>query len=124
MTSVLLTRYLFQIPVFLIWMAGIFVALLRWKKHPMASLLTAIALGLFLARGLAGPYLFIWLPMQLADGGDAARLGFFSGMLDAIWSLSGVIPWGLLLFALFWWQIRESTGKREAPNVFEHTAPD
>ena len=112
--AAIITDYLYQIPVYLIWTGGIVMAVLHRKRHPKASLFTIIALGLFLIRGLAGPYLFSWLPTRIIQEGVARKVVAYRTILEIVWSLSSTIPWGMLMLALFWWQIKEGLDGKDS----------
>jgi hypothetical protein len=49
-------------------LAGIIVAVVRWKRHPKVSLLTVSGLGLFIVRSLTFGSIFYLLP-RLHDRG-------------------------------------------------------
>jgi hypothetical protein len=55
-------------PMLLLVLAGILVALVRWKRHPKVSLLTVSGLGLFILQSLTFGSVFYLLP-RLHDRG-------------------------------------------------------
>ena len=93
-----------QIPVFVVWLAGIVLALVRWKRHPKVSLLTIIAFVIFFAEMLFVFYLDVWKLQTLS-----ANLEFVSTVINIIESLMTAAAWGLLLVAIFGW--RSEKGK-------------
>jgi hypothetical protein len=46
----------------LVIVAGIVFAVVRWKRHPRVSLMTTLALGLYLVESFAFAFLFHYLP--------------------------------------------------------------
>ncbi len=50
LTSLIINSLLMQVPVFLVWLVGLVLALVRWKRHPKVSLLTCIAFVMFFAE--------------------------------------------------------------------------
>ena len=46
----------------LVILAGIGLAIVRWKRHPRVSLMTTMALGLYLVESFAFAFLFHYLP--------------------------------------------------------------
>lgn len=63
-------EYLFarRWPMLLLVLAGMVVAILRWKRHPKASLLTVLGLGLFIVRSITFGSIFYFLPNLLERG--------------------------------------------------------
>jgi hypothetical protein len=79
------------IPGYLVLLAGIVFAAVRWKAHPRASALAMAGLGSMLLLGLAGTMLFTIMPMRLAEAGATmeetartmATIGIARGLLYA-----------------------------------------
>lgn len=57
-----------RLPIFLLVLVGIVLAIVRWKRHSRASLLTVLGLGLFLIQSLTFMFLYSLLP-RLHDTG-------------------------------------------------------
>ncbi len=97
-----LSNILIQVPVYLVWIAGLIIAVVTWRRHSRASLLAAIGIGMFFIQALLGNILSPWLQQTLARQGVSVRtmrlvlLG--RGLLT---SLVMMVAWGLLLAAIF-----------------------
>lgn len=51
-----------RVPMLLVVLAGSLLAVLRWKRHPRVSLMTLIALMLYLIEGIVFIAILYWLP--------------------------------------------------------------
>jgi hypothetical protein len=97
-----LFAYLVQSPILLVWLAGFILAAVHWRKHPRVSLLTVIALAIFLIEGLVDTYLNLWLPLMLSERGMAAvQMGQFFTAKGIVTSIIGAVAWGLVVAAIF-----------------------
>jgi hypothetical protein len=106
--AALLTGFLNQLPVYLVWLAGIVLALVNWRRHPRVSLLLLIAMVLFFLDAAIGPVLNLRLAMlrnreSLVNG---PRLVF---LIDLARSLIHATSYGLLLGAIFGWRETPAT---------------
>lgn len=100
-----LSYFLAEVPIILVWLAGIVVALLRWQRHPRVSLLTLIALIIFLFNLIIGGILNVQIPLILSEGGwSAGNIGTFFLIKGFIQAVVAALGFGLLLFALFGWR--------------------
>ena len=98
-----LASYLVQGPILLVWLVGFILALVYWRRHPRVSLLTVIALLIFLGETLAGTYLNLWLPLMLTGRGVQAAATVFL-IKSILTSLILAIAWALLVAAIFGWR--------------------
>jgi hypothetical protein len=103
-TSILefLSLNIWSIPFLLICLVGGILALVTWRKHPLASLLSLLAFGLFSLDSLLSAG-FLWYMLRRIEDGDLAdvdrarvRMIFF-GFLSVV----NIFGWVLLLIALF-----------------------
>ena len=98
----MLGSLLLQSPILLVWLAGFILAAMYWRRHPRASLFTAIALAIFLVETLVDTYLNMWLPLQLSERGMGAvqisQIYMVKGIVTAI---IGAVAWGLIVAAIF-----------------------
>lgn len=62
MISYLLRTLLARSPMYLVVLAGIVISIMRWKRHPKASLLTLIALVFYLIKSFAFTAINYWIP--------------------------------------------------------------
>ena len=60
--SYFLTRVARRLPMLLLVLGGIVFALMRWKAHPRASLMTIVALGIYLVDMVVYTMILYWLP--------------------------------------------------------------
>ena len=60
--SYFLTRTARRLPMLLLALGGIIFAFMRWKSHPRASLMTAVALGIYLVDMVVYTLILYWLP--------------------------------------------------------------
>ncbi len=60
--SYFLTRTARRLPMLLLALGGIVFALMRWKLHPRASLITIVALGIYLVDMVVYTMILYWLP--------------------------------------------------------------
>jgi hypothetical protein len=96
-----------QVPVFLVWLVGLVLALVRWKRHPKVSLLTCIAFVMFFAEIPFFFYLYFYIDWMMLV--PSTSLEFVSTVINIIESLISATAWGLLLVAVFGW--RSEQGK-------------
>ena len=60
--SYFLTRIARRLPMLLLALGGIVFAVMRWKLHPRASLMTVVALGIYLVDMVVYTMILYWLP--------------------------------------------------------------
>lgn len=60
--SYFLTRTARRLPMLLLALGGIVFAVMRWKLHPRASLMTVVALGIYLVDMVVYTLILYWLP--------------------------------------------------------------
>jgi hypothetical protein len=60
--SYFLTRVARRLPMLLLVLGGIVFAIMRWKSHPRASLMTIVALGIYLVDMVVYTMILYWLP--------------------------------------------------------------
>jgi hypothetical protein len=99
-----------QLPLYVVWLIGIIVAVVRWSKHPRASLLALCGLLIFLVWGLGSALLGPWIQMTLlhsAPGLD--RMGLLIRLGDLLGALVRGAAWVMVIAAIFWG--REATGE-------------
>lgn len=98
-----LTNYVYQIPVFIVWVIGGIVAIVRWRRHPRPSLLLVVALSTFLLRALIGPIVTFSI---VHSGTSLARAGMVNGLVSLASMLVAAVAWSLLLAAALGWRER------------------
>lgn len=109
-----LGQYLPQIPLFLVWLVGIALAVVFWRRHPRVSLLAIIALALFLLGALVGAPVSLWLPMMMQERGlSPSRIGLMLTGVAVAQSLLSAVLWGIVIAAIFGWR----NGRGQAGNT-------
>jgi hypothetical protein len=104
LTSIL-SVFIVDIPIVLVWLIGIILAIVFWNQHPRVSLLSLIALIGLMILTLVGTFLNVWLPMNLDKSGwTVTQMGIRLGIFGFISSLLSAGFWGLLLAAIFGWR--------------------
>jgi hypothetical protein len=91
-------------PSLLVDLGGLVLALVWWRRHPAVSLLTVLAIGMWILLAVGGSFLFAWLPEHLREergwsfAEARALLNGIAMARNAISAGAGV----LLFVALFW----------------------
>jgi len=103
--SELVATYVPQLPLQCVWIVGIVLALVGWRKHPNVSLLTVLAFGAYIVLNLIYPlawrYVFSAL-LNRADGEAQRRILVAS--FGFVWCCLLAIPSLLVLAAIFGWR--------------------
>jgi len=102
--TILLTRFLTQSPLYLVWLGGAILALVRWRQHPRVSLLALAGLGVLFVDSLAGVALNAALPMMITSRvvlGGYGRVGAVLGVCNIVSTVVAAAGYGLLLAAVF-----------------------
>lgn len=104
-----LGSFLGMLPLYIVWLVGLVLSLVHWKKNPKLSLLTLIATAGFLVSSPLFTYLGTRLSLRMHERGwSAAQLGTWHGILSVTHSLVSAGLWVLLLVALFDSAIRQA----------------
>jgi hypothetical protein len=107
-----------QLPELLVWVVGIVLAFVWWRRHPGVSLLASAGLVLLMIRaalaGVAAERLPLWLHMR---GLDFGRPMLFGGLLNLGLSLLGAAGAALLVAAIF-------AGRRSPAGASRPPAPE
>lgn len=106
-----LVTYLIQLPLLLVWLVGIILAGVYWRRNPVVSLLALVAISMLFLESLVATYLNLWLPVMLSQRGwGAGRIGTFLAAKGLLQSVMSAVAWGLLIAAIFGW--RKAEGKK------------
>jgi hypothetical protein len=98
MIPFLLSTYLVQMPVFLVWLVALAFAVIRWRRHPRVSLLATSGLLLFFLRALTVPLIRLWIQQRAAE---TFQVGIQFSALNLGSALVGALAWILILVAVF-----------------------
>jgi hypothetical protein len=93
-----------QAPIWIVWLAGIVFAIVRWRRQAMVSLLTIVALALLAGSSVVGPPAGRWLFVMLRNLGWRLPEVWLVGLLSFGLSLVKALGWALLLAAVFGWR--------------------
>jgi hypothetical protein len=90
-------------PSLLVDLTGLVLALVWWRRHPRVSLLTLVAIGLWLSIAIGGSFLFAWLPEHLREecGWSFAQTWALLDEIAMIRNSIGAAAMILLLVAIF-----------------------
>jgi hypothetical protein len=107
-------------PVYLAWLVGAILALVRWHRHPRVSLVMLIATALFILGMLLQVVSFAWVMNQISTGGwSASEAGYILGTVAIIHSLLNTAAYTLLLVAVFGWRGSQRPGGGDEEDVPE-----
>ena len=98
--------YLFQLPVYVVWLVGIILSMTRWQRHPRASSAALAAFCLFFLESLVGTLLSYNLSRYLAQGRDLDG-EHIALVLHMVWfgrTIVHAVLWGVVLVAIFGWR--------------------
>jgi hypothetical protein len=96
------SQLLFQVPLYLVWLAGAVLCIVNWRKHSAVSLLTLIALILFFLTAFVGDWMGIVLPLILRE-----RISLLATLLTIrviAQVFANLVGWVLILIAIFGWR--------------------
>ncbi len=98
----LFTAFFFQTPVYALWLAGIVLSLLFWRRHPRTSVFALAAFTILLLTGIVSQFLTTWLPMDArATGGPVVRVAIAITIISVVHTLLDAVAFGLILAAIF-----------------------
>jgi hypothetical protein len=102
------TAFLFQIPIFLVWIVTLILALVFWQKHPKISALVVIVVLGFLTLNLIDTPLNLWLPLYLREQGlGVQQISIIYLARTVVTNLLTAVLWILLTVAVFGWRKKE-----------------
>jgi hypothetical protein len=96
-----------QLPLLLVWLTGMVLAIIYWKRHPRVSLLALIGMaGLFIAT-VIGSLISLWLPEiydQTGFPGGMEQFALLMNIKTIAGSLLSAVLWVLVIAAIFGWR--------------------
>ena len=97
-----LTQLLGQAPILLVYLVGMVVALVFWRRCPRPAMLTLIGMALLLVTTLVQSFLFIYFHWARDDfGWSHERLGWMLSANGLVGSVFRAAAFGLVLTAVF-----------------------
>ena len=102
-----LSAFLPLIPLCLLWLAGCFLSLATWKRHPSVSLVALIAFLLLLCNLVIGQVVWVvFIQSQRNLGWSMAQMSLALSVLAWVRTVVSSVGYGLLLLAVFGWRNR------------------
>jgi hypothetical protein len=92
-----------EFPVFLVWAAGIIIAISRWRRHPRVSMLVVGGLALHLAANVLHVCASVLIPYVLASG-DRDHIMVAYSVIQIVFAGLYAVAWGMILLAVFGWR--------------------
>jgi len=89
-----------QFPSLLALLVCLVIALVRWKRHPRASLVASAAFILLMLHGLVFAVLYTWIPHWLGEGSAESQRSFYN-MFALFANALFAIAMAILLVAVF-----------------------
>lgn len=110
MIKAVLASYAVQLPVILAWVAGLVIALVRWKTHPKVSMLAFIAFAVLLLQLLIDTYLNVWMPRWFVETRhlSSSEVGNFMSVKGIVSNVVRTAMWVLVITALFGWRAKSA----------------
>jgi hypothetical protein len=97
-----LLQFAIQTPLVLVWIVGIGLSLVHWRRYPRIASVTCIACALFIVDALVGTLISIALPSVLVERGQsAAQIGGVFAAVGAARALFHAVLWAAILYAIF-----------------------
>jgi hypothetical protein len=90
-----------QVPVLVVYAIGLILALMYWKRYPLASLLTFLAAGILLSLAVALPFVQNYFFLKHEPGWPMARIGFVTSCIAFAGGFVRALAFALLLGAVF-----------------------
>ena len=119
-----LVTYLPYFPMYLAWLVGAILALVRWPRHPRVSLVMLSATTLFILGLLLQVAAFAWVMNQVSAGGwSAGEAGTVFGIIAVVESVLHTAAYTLLLVAVFGWRGGRPAGVDAEEDFPEDKAP-
>lgn len=98
-----LTQFLFEVPLYIVWIVGAILCLVRWRRHPAVSLIALIAIVLFFLQAILS-ILAVDLGIAILPGSAAT----FTTVVRIAQIFVSAIGWMLLLAAIFGWRSEQA----------------
>ena len=99
--TTILTNMAIHIPLYLVWLAGIILALITWKRNSQSSLFAILGIVSMFIFDLISIYM-ITVPMRMSGKGYAgAHIAMVISIANVVLTILKAGSWGLLLAAIF-----------------------
>jgi len=100
-----LTQAIWQLPFYIVWITGMILAAVYWRKHRWVSLTTLIGLAIFFVFSVLGISLSTYV-QSLSYTGEMpmAQMGIIYTVSGIIVTAADTAAWILVLVAIFGWR--------------------
>ncbi|MCX7048029.1 MAG: hypothetical protein NTX50_21400 [Candidatus Sumerlaeota bacterium] len=100
--SHILMSFAVDIPLYIVFLIGVILAVVTWKRHPRVSLLVCIGIVIDCVAMTVGTGLFVWLPNYLIQSGRTqSQLGNVLGIISLCRIFITAAAWGIIITAIF-----------------------
>jgi hypothetical protein len=90
-----------NLPLLLVWLAGIVFAVVRWNRHPRVSALVVAGLSIFVISIFFGVLVSLMPAFIHSRGVPFALATNIVSALNLLLTLARILGWGLILAAVF-----------------------
>jgi hypothetical protein len=101
--GIALRHLVVQSPILLVWLAGLGLAVLRWRRHPTVSRLTVIAIVLYFVGASGNALANPWLVVALRNLGWAVSATLGIEIISFVMAVIKAVAWALVFAAIFGW---------------------
>ena len=98
--------YLYQLPLYAVWITGVVLCMKRWQRHPKVCAVAMVAFSLLFLESLVGTLFTYSLLPQMLKGSQGNRMGIVRTIIHA-----GL--WGLVIVAVFGWRNPVRSGRAD-----------
>ncbi len=110
-SATLVVLLLDQAPMLLIWIIGIVLSIIFWRKHPAVSALALIAMGGLIILDIINTYLSFRLPSLILERSwSLSSTGFVFAFSKMVSPILRAIFWVLLITSIFGWRNKKDKG--------------
>ena len=100
--SHILMSFAVDIPLYIVFLIGIILAIVTWKRHPRVSMLVCIGIVIDCIAMTVGTGLFAWLPNYwMQSGRTTSELGNIMGIISLCRIIITAGAWGIIITAIF-----------------------
>jgi hypothetical protein len=95
-------RFLPLLPLYFLWLLGIVLAMVRFRRHPTVSVLTALACAILIVNSMASVFANTWLQGYLLGRSfSTEQVANIMVMVGVFFNLVSAVAWALVLVAIF-----------------------
>jgi hypothetical protein len=98
---VILTNLAVHIPIYLVWLAGIVLSLLTWRRNPRPSLYAILGIVCLFVSDMISLYMTTALIRPGLDRTSYGHIATLMTIESVVMAIMRAISWGLLVAAIF-----------------------